>query len=139
MSPADRVKLQRDTAEAEGLRLKAYQDSEGVWTIGHGTNLQELVIDPILAEQWLVDKLVEAEAEAQRFPFYAGLSSVRQRAMVELIYNLGRPRLMGFVKFLAAMQAEDFQTAAAELLDSKWAAQVKASRAGRIADMVREG
>lgn len=139
MTNADFDALRGDLRQAEGLRLKAYQDTEGVWTIGFGTNLQQLEIDETTAEIWLTRELLSAESEANRFPWFAGLTPRRQRAIVELLYNLGLPRLLGFTKFLKAMSERDYETAAAELLDSKWARQVKYLRATRIAEMIRHG
>lgn len=128
-------------AEADGgPKLKAYQDSEGVWTIGYGTNLQELTITKEHAESLLYDGLVSAQGECRsRFPWYNALTVARQQAMCELVYNLGIPRLLGFRKFLAAMAAEDFVTARLELLDSRWRVQVKDRRAFRIADAILNG
>lgn len=139
MNAGDRHLLAQEVQTAEGLRLKAYQDSLGVWTIGYGTNLQELTIDKGTAIKWLADKLAEAERECERFPWYAGLSPRRQRAVVELVYNLGMPRLMGFTKTLAALSQGEYATAAKELLDSKWAQQVGPTRSHRIAGMIVSG
>lgn len=140
MTDADRLALETDTRRSEGLRLKAYQDTKGVWTIGYGTNLQELTITASTAEFWLARKLNEAENEAQSaFGWYMALTSRRQAAIVELIYNMGLSRLRGFTKFLAAMAAKDYATAHAELLDSKWRTDVGPTRSGRIAEMILNG
>jgi lysozyme len=45
---------------------------------------------------------------------------------------------MGFKKALAAMAIEDYDVAADEFLDSRWAKQV-GSRALTITDMIRTG
>ena len=139
MTASDRNLLSQEVAAAEGLRLKAYQDSLGVWTIGYGTNLQELTIDKGLACRWLADKLAESERECERFPWFAGLAPRRQRAIVELVYNMGLPRLTGFVKMLHAIAERDYERAAKELLSSKWATQVGQTRAQRIADLLISG
>lgn len=139
MTPDAFAQLEADTINAEGLRLKAYQDTEGVWTIGFGTNLQELEIDPLTAKAWLTQKLTRSAVEAERFPWYLGLSPARQRAVVELIYNMGLSRYRGFVKHLAAMAAGDFHEAAAQLLASKWRMQVREARATRIANQIAVG
>ena len=131
--------LVADVADAEGLRLKAYQDSVGVWTIGYGTNLQELTIDEGLAEQWLLQKLAEAERDAQTFPWFADLTGRQQRALVELVYNLGLTRLRKFRRTLAAMAKGDYEAARLGLLNSLWARQVGPTRSNRIADALRDG
>lgn len=139
MTATDRSALIADVKQAEGFRAEAYQDTRGVWTIGYGTNLQELTIEEPLAETWLLGQLQQAEIDAQRFTFFATASPFRQRALVELIYNLGLSRLLGFVKFLKAMSDRDYETARQELLNSRWAEQVKHTRAHRIAEMIRIG
>jgi len=45
---------------------------------------------------------------------------------------------MGFKKFLAAMEAGEWETAGVEMLDSKWARQV-GPRSTRLRDLVLEG
>lgn len=139
MTSADRQLVARDVSKAEGYRSKAYQDSLGVWTAGYGTNLQELEIDEPLAAKWLARSLANAERELEQFGWYALLSSGRQRVLVELVYNMGMPRVLSFVKMLTAIKARDYQTAAAELLDSKWAGQVGPIRSKRLADLLRQG
>jgi len=139
MTPENREKLAADLRQAEGLRLKAYRDTEGVLTCGFGTNLEQLTITRDLADQWLNDKILEAEHDAQTFPWYAGLDSVRQRAIVELLYNLGLTRLRLFRVALRALAAGEWDAAATAFLASKWARQVGPTRAGRIARMVRTG
>ena len=139
MNPDDRARLSEDVQAAEGWRPKAYLDSVGVLTIGFGTNLEELTIDRTLGAQWLAAGLASAEREAERaFPWYATASPRRQRAIVEMIYNMGLPRLSGFKAMLLACATGLWDVAAAEALDSRWAKQVGA-RAQRIASMLKEG
>ena len=139
MTLDDRMALETDLQQAEGYRPKAYQDTEGVWTIGYGTNLQELEIDEPLALQWLREKMAQAEFDAGRYPWFAGLTPRRQRAIVELVYNLGIPRFSGFVKMRAELASGDYEQAAIELMNSKWARQVGPSRSQRLFQMIRLG
>jgi len=137
VTSADRSALSADVERAEGFRAKAYQDSVGVWTIGYGTNLRELTIDRSTAAQWLAHGLAMAEAEATHWIWYPELSGPRQAVIVELIYNMGRPRVQGFVRMIAAIEQGDFVKAAAELLDSKWARQVGPARSQRLAKQLQ--
>ena len=52
---------------------------------------------------------------------------------------LGRPRLLGFRKMLAAMARGDYATAGAELLDSKLAREDAPARTERHALTLRRG
>lgn len=130
--------LVESTAFHEGFRANAYQDTEGVWTIGYGTNLQELRITKALAKVWMEEKLEEARDEAERNGYLDGLSRARRHVVVEMIYNLGLPRFQTFQLFLAALRARNYEKAAEEMLDSKWARQV-GQRADRLAKIMRTG
>lgn len=122
----------------EGLELRAYQDSEEIWTIGYGQNLQELVIDEGLAEHWLEESILKAEEYAKNYSFYDSLNQPRKDVLVEMIFNMGPSRVRGFTKALAAMKAERYTEAAMEMLDSKWARQV-GQRAQRLAKQMETG
>jgi lysozyme len=122
----------------EGLRLKAYQDTVGVWTIGYGTNLQELTIDDATAEKWLLKDIETATREASGLRFFGELSAVRQRVVIEMVYNLGLGRFLQFRKTVAAIERKDWEAAAKEMLDSRWAQQV-GRRARLLAEIMRTG
>jgi len=57
-----------------------------------------------------------------------------QEVLVNMMFNMGRPRLSGFVKFNAALRGGDWVEAAKEGRDSRWYNQVT-NRAERL--MVR--
>jgi len=57
-----------------------------------------------------------------------------QQVLVNMMFNMGRPRLSGFKKFNAAIKDHDWTTAAVEGRDSRWHKQVT-NRAERL--MVR--
>jgi len=127
--------LKRD----EGVELKAYQDTVGIWTIGIGRNLQDVGVSMDEAEFLLASDIDVAVNELQRtFGWFEGLSDARQRVCVNMCFNLGLTRLLGFKKFLAAMEKGDWKTAGVEMLDSKWARQVGA-RSTRLRDLLVEG
>ena len=66
------------------------------------------------------------------------IEPVRHRVLINMSFNLGHARLAGFRKFIAAVNAHDWATAAVEMMDSKWATQV-GNRALRLRDMIRTG
>lgn len=124
----------------EGYRSRAYLDTANppVWTIGYGTNLQELEIGEELATEWLYDMLRKAERSARGYPWFTNLNQARQDAIVEMIYNLGLSRFDKFAKLKAACAVSDFFDAADQMLDSLWAKQVGV-RADRLAIQMRTG
>ena len=144
----------------EGLELQVYQDTLGIDTIGIGRNLEdrgiskeelnELNIPDIdhiykygiteadamaLAENDV--QIVESELLATH-PCVDRLDAVRQLVLVDMAFNMGVPRLCKFKKMWAAVHAEDFSTASKEMLDSRWANQVK-SRAVKLAHAMHNG
>lgn len=109
----------------EGTKLKAYLDSEGVWTIGTGKNLQELTITDEQAKVWLLDDVATAIRELDRaFHGWRNHSEARQNVLIELCFQLGAPRLAEFKKMWRCLALQDYAGAALELLASKYAGQV---------------
>ena len=126
----------------EGCRLTAYQDTVGVWTIGYGHTGGVKKGDKITqkeAEEFLLEDTLEAARDASTLPVgFDGLNAVRQSVLVNMTFNLGLTRLLNFKRFLSAVQVRDFDTAALEMLDSKWAGQV-GQRAIRLAKLMKQG
>ena len=139
MSPEARTHLRRDVMWAEGFRAKPYRDTVGKLTIGYGRNLDDVGITTFEAGMLLDHDLAAAESECvSAFAWYPTLADARQRVLVEMAFNLGLPRLLGFGKMLAAAKTGDYETAAKEMLASRWKEQVGA-RAIRMADQMRRG
>ena len=122
-----REQIERD----EGRRHTAYTDTAGHLTIGVGHNLSTPLSDAAI-DQILDDDIRVAMAECALIPFWMNLSEVRQAVLVNLAFNMGFQGLMTFRRMLAAMDAENWNQAAQELLDSRYAKQVGA-RADRLA------
>ena len=55
-----------------------------------------------------------------------------------MMFNLGKTRLSKFVKMRDAIEDHDYNRAAKEMLDSKWADQV-GNRAVELAELMRGG
>ena len=137
MMDAITADLKRD----EGFVGHAYQDSEGYWTIGYGRLIDERLgggITECEAEVLLDYDIRRALADLDHaLPWWRELPSSWQRGLVNMCFNLGLTRLLGFKRMLAALQAGDGDRAADEALDSKWARQVGA-RARRVAALYRK-
>ena len=120
----------------EGVRHKPYQDSVGKLTIGVGRNLTDRGLTP-----QEVNALFETDMRLAEqiltiwFEGWRDLSPSRQAALLSMAFNLGGPRLTGFVKLRRALGQQDFETAAKEALNSRWAKQV-GKRATHIAALL---
>jgi len=130
-------RLRETITRHEGSRLNMYQDTLGIWTIGVGHNIQEKGISPAVMELMLDEDIEEAIVELKRsVSFFSKMPEQVQEALVNLSFNMGIPRLMQFKKTLAYLRDGDFEAAADELLDSRYAEQV-GRRADEVAEMIR--
>jgi lysozyme len=75
-------------------------------------------------------------ADANTFPWFEDLSDVRQRVVVNMIFNMGLTKFRGFKETIKHIAAGEYSEAAKEMLDSKWARQV-GLRAVRLSQMMR--
>ena len=122
----------------EGKKDKPYRCTAGKLTIGVGRNLEDkgLTDDEIM---YLLDNdIAEAERDLEQFEWYSKLKWERKRVLIDMRINLGLRGLLSFKKMIAKIESEEWEEAAYEMLDSKWAAQV-GMRAERLAKMMRTG
>ena len=155
----DRETLVKKIAEHEGIVLEPYNDSLGISTIGIGRNLEgrgiddyelmhmnktldEIISDGLTKEEayYLCNNdldIVEQELVKQK-PLVMDLNEARQMCLVDMGFNLGIPRLMKFKRMWEAIEREDFEWAASEMLNSRWANQV-GGRADRLAKVKEDG
>tara|TARA_R100000406_G_scaffold68020_1_gene48448 strand:- start:34 stop:453 length:420 start_codon:yes stop_codon:yes gene_type:complete len=125
----------------EGVKSKVYLCSAGYETIGVGRNISEsgLGLSDDEIDYLLQNDIQRVKEELEETYFWFGaLNEARQDAMIDICFNLGLTRLRGFVKALEAMSREQFDVAADEFMDSKWAQQV-GTRAIRVTEMIRGG
>jgi lysozyme len=89
------------------------------------------------------DILRAVEGLNTHLPWWANLDVVRQRALVELAFNMGigssSRGLLSFRNALPALQRGDYEAAAAGFRNSKWAKDVGPRRTKRITNMLQFG
>ncbi len=122
----------------EGLRLKPYHCTAGKVTIGYGRNLDDVGITEAEAQYLLEQDMKAAIVQASKYPFFTQLNDYRKAVVVDMIFNLGLPRFSKFARMLDALNRHDYNLAANEMLDSRWAVQV-GMRAERLANIMRTG
>ena len=126
------------TRRFEGLSVLPYQCPTGHLTIGYGHNLEN-GISKEAAEYILREDLQAAvKAVSKHFAWWQGLNEARQFVLVDMAFNMGIGKLSTFKKMLAATQRGDWNKAAAEMLDSRWAKQV-GQRANILAEIMKKG
>lgn len=80
------------TAQFEGFRPTAYQDGNGIWTLGYGHTEGVKAGDTCTttqAQQWLSEDLGVADAALTRL-VKVGLDQNQWDALVDLCYNIGQ-------------------------------------------------
>lgn len=125
----------------EGVREKVYLCSAGYETIGVGRNISEsgLGLSSDEIDYLLSNDIKRCQQEMEfNFDWFKELDDVRRDAMINLCFNIGVTSLKKFSKAIAAMNVHDYETAAMEFLDSRWASQV-GTRALDVTDMIRTG
>jgi len=122
----------------EGYKDSLYKDSVGKWTIGYGRNIEDNGILPDEGELMFTNDLKRAIKDVEGFTWYLNSPDGVKKALINMSFNMGLPRLLGFRKMIAALIVKDYTKASIEALDSVWSKQV-GSRAKEIAVMIREG
>ena len=130
----------------EGVKYEIYKDHLGYPTfgIGHlitendpehgkpdGTKISEDRVNEIFETD--VAKFV-SEAKIL-FPDLDDLPDVAQQVIVNMAFNMGRPRLSKFKNFIAGVNDRDWTRAEEEMMDSRWATQV-CDRAIRLRNQI---
>ena len=122
----------------EGMRLKPYRCTEGKLTIGVGRNLDDKGISKEEALFLLRNDIVTVTTQLQKYDWYINADPIRRKVLIDMAYNLGITGLLQFRRMIAALERGDYEGAADQMLDSRWAEQV-GYRAVRLAEMMRTG
>jgi lysozyme len=137
----DREKLKEMLIREEGLKLKPYRDPvSGKLTIGVGRNLEDVGISEDEAMYLLENDIRRAEETAGHCcaahgVLFENLPEEAQLVLVDMAFNMGY-RLKSFRRMFTALRRGDFEEAAKEMLDSKWARQV-GRRAENLAEIMK--
>ena len=156
----DRETFIKKLIDGEGLVLTVYQDTLGIDTIGIGRNLKDRGISKAELEHMDIpnmdvvyehgitkedavylatnDVQIVEEELVRAHPCVDRLDSVRQLILMDMAFNMGVPRLCKFYNMWNAIHEEKYDIAAKEMLDSRWANQVK-SRAVKLANAMHNG
>lgn len=134
--------LAKELCSDEGVVNHAYQDHLGYWTIGVGRLIDkrkggQLSDDEI---KYLLNNDINKRFDELKIkiPWIVKLTDARQRALVNMAFQLGVNGLLGFKNTLSLLQSGKYSEAADNALKSKWAEQTP-KRAKRVTDMIRNG
>ena len=130
----DRQRLIEMLKRDEGVSSTPYDDATGNPVLAPTGNVtigigRHIFANPLTEDEMLYLLKNDIKAARKVCAEYVGqqkfssLTSHRRLALTCLAFNLGN-RLKTFKKMLAAIESDDWQTAAKELRDSLWAKQV---------------
>lgn len=139
--------LTSDLIRHEGKVNTIYLDSEGYKTfgIGHlikagepefGLPVGTKVDDERVLEAFRADLVLAIKECEKLFPAIGDYPDEVQSILVNMTFNLGRPRLSKFKKMIKAVEENDWNRAADEMMNSKWYKQVK-SRGVELVERMR--
>jgi lysozyme len=127
-------KLIKQLKKHEGVELKPYKCTSNKLTIGIGRNLEDVGISEHEAEFLLMNDLDTYMTAAKTYDWYAGLNDARKAVIVNMLFNMGQTNFNKFLKMKQALDVGDHAEAAKQMLDSRWAKQVK----GRSAELSKQ-
>lgn len=144
------TKLKARLNVSEGNREFPYDDAtgkrhargvavQGYLTVGVGHNLDAKPLSPKVIDLILEEDIADAMADLdRRLPWWSKLDPVRQSVLVDMTFNMGINKLLGFVNTLRMVQSGDYLGASKGMMNSLWAKQV-GRRAEELARMMRTG
>ena len=150
---SDKFKLLKMLTLHEGLKLKVYDDANGKElkagdtlighpTIGVGRNVASdgLGINEEEANFLLMGDIARIDREAKQWSVYVNLDDIRKSVILDMLFNMGMTRFnpSKWPNMFKAIEEENWDEASNQMLDSKWAKQVK-SRADRLSQIMITG
>ncbi len=139
--------LRKELELDEGVKYEIYNDHLGYATFGighlvinsdpeYGQEIGTAVSEDRVIEAFNSDvQIVLADCEQLYYGFNV-LPEEVQLIIANMMFNMGRPRLSKFKGMKAGVDAQDWNKAADEMIDSAWYRQVP-NRAGRLVKRMR--
>lgn len=133
----------------EGVRFEPYDDRtgkpllplgtlKGRLTIGVGRNLTDRGLSQREVNYLLDNDIARATRGAAKYPWFDQLNEPRQAVCISMVFNCGARGWSSFEKTHRCLAFGEFENAAVELLDSRYARTV-GDRALHLAEMIRTG
>jgi GH24 family phage-related lysozyme (muramidase) len=139
----------------EGLRLKKYQDSRGIWTIARGFNLQvpgasmavcaaagvdyTAVMGGAAITLDQADRIFESQYEAVAEEARHAVPGIDQdpdnagAVLCDMIFEIGLSGFLAFHQVIAGFTARNWPMAIAGMKASRWASQVPSREQNDVA------
>ena len=139
--------LRKELEVDEGVKYEIYNDHLGFPTFGighlvrdtdpeHGQEIGTPVSEDRVIEAFNKDVESVLNDCTILYGDFSKLPEEAQLIIANMMFNLGRPRLSKFKGMKAGVDAQDWNKAADEMIDSAWYRQVP-NRAGRLVKRMR--
>lgn len=131
------IDVQQMIKRHEEYRQRIYLDTEGVPTGGYGHAF--ILGSPLPESIWCQIFHHDYQQAVRDYEVLdLDIDPVRRAVVIDMLFNLGLPRLLKFKNTLAAIRAGDWEAAAKGMENSKWYGQVRL-RAVELVRMMRTG
>ena len=142
------IKLQDEIADDEGVMYETYRCSLGHLTGGIGHLItewdEEMYSGPVgtkipheQVDKWFNMDITRTIEDCKIiFTTFDSLPQDAQLVIANMCFQLGRPRLSKFKKFIAAVNDENWMLAGEEMQDSRWYKQTT-NRADRLIERIQ--
>ena len=139
--------LRKELEVDEGVKHEIYNDHLGYATFGighlvrdsdpeHGQEIGTPVSEDRVIEAFDKDVQIVLSDCERLYNDFNVLPEECQMIIANMMFNMGRPRLSKFKGMKAGVDAQDWNKAADEMIDSNWYKQVP-NRAGRLVKRMR--
>lgn len=122
----------------EGLKYKPYIDTVDKISIGIGRNLSDRGLSKEEIMMLFKNDLNLVISQLSLYEWYIKLDDIRKSVLINMCFNMGINRLIGFTDMIGYLEQSNYQKAADEILASKFASQTK-GRAIRLFKIMRSG
>lgn len=122
----------------EDFKTFPYKDTVGHISIGVGYDLTARGLPMSYLNQLCEEDIQYHYDELSKYLWFQILNEPRKMIIIDMAYNLGQKGLLGFTEMIKALSKKDYETAAKEILNSKWATQV-GNRAQEAHDVILNG
>jgi len=140
-------KLREELENDEGVKYEIYNDHLGYPTFGighlildsdpeYGSDTGTEVSEDRVKEAFASDVVGVVSDCETLYPDFEELPEDAQRIIANMMFNMGRPRLSKFKGMKRGVDAQDWNAAADEMVDSSWYKQVT-NRADRLVERMR--
>ena len=118
--------------EHEGFRDTVYSDSLGFATIGYGHLVlpTDNFVEGTTYPKEMLEKVFDNDFKIAHDSANELLTDIEHNdiikgVIIEMCFQLGKPRVMKFKKMWEALKNNDLETASKEMIDSNWYRQTK--------------